>query len=205
VGGRENLEKTHTRQAIGSIHIESAGLDAKLLYLGKAPDKRFIEFDFTGFGKALEICNGKSAWSANPGSSPNPKTGPELDRALREALFHQELTFLKTYPSLSVEGSTSINNHPAWTLKAKTRSGDEETLYFDEKTGLLVRKDLIVPTAPNSQNAIIYFEDYKTVDGIRIAHTVRLEEPASVAFTMKFTEVRHNTKIPDSRFEPQSR
>ncbi len=204
VGGRSALEKVQSRQANGSIRISSAGLNANLLYLGKAPNKRFIEFDFQGFGKALEICNGKSAWSAAPGSSLTPKNGPELERALREALFHQELTFQQTFPKLSVQGASTVNNRPTWILNAQTRTGDKETLHFDQQTGLLVRKDLTLSTAQNSKNAVIFFENYKTVDGIRIAHTVRLEEPAMVAFTMEFTEVKHNIEIPDSRFEPQS-
>lgn len=202
VGGRKSLEKIHSRQANGSIQITSAGLNANLLYLGKAPNNRFIEFDFSGFGKALEICNGKSAWSASPGSTPTPKTGQELERALRDALFHQELTFQQTFPTLSVQGSATVNNRPAWILNAQTSTGDKETLYFDQETGLLVRKDLTLPTAQTTENASIYFEDYKTVDGIRVAHTVRLQEPAMVAFKMTFTEVKHNIDIPDSRFEP---
>jgi hypothetical protein len=116
-------------------------------------------------------------------------------------VFHQELNFTKFYPKLSVEGPATVGDRPAWILKATTPEGDEESNYFDQDTGMLLRKDTMVDTPEGRVKARILFEDYRRIDGVSMAHTVRMPEPASVAFVMQFSEVRHNQPIPDDRFE----
>jgi len=201
VGGEAALEKIQSREAKGSIEITALGLSADMVYLGKAPNQRLIEFTFAGFGKAREGYDGQTAWAANPGAPITAKTGKDLARAQREATFHQELNFTKLYPKLAVEGSATVGDRQAWILKATTAEGEEETHYFDKATGLLVRKDLTVDSPAGRVKAEIILEDYRKVDGISIAHTVRMLEPASVAFIMRFSEVHQNQPIPDSRFK----
>ena len=40
----------------------------------------------------------------------------------------------------------------------------------------------------------VLFRDYKAVDGVQIPHTLKLEEPASAAFTIRLESVKHNIK-----------
>ena len=201
VGGKSAIESIRTREAKGTMKITAIGLESDVTYLGKAPDKRLVEFTFLGFGKAREGYDGQKAWAANPGAPITTKTGKELARARREASFHQELNFTQLYPVLSVEGATTVGGREAWILKATPAEGDSELHYFDQETGLLLRKDVTVETPQGVMKAEVLFEDYRKVDGVNIAHTIRMPEPGSVAFVMTFTEVRHNIPIPDDRFK----
>jgi hypothetical protein len=200
VGGRAALEKIQSREAKGTIEMTALGLSADVIYLGKAPNKRLVEFTFAGFGRAREGYDGQTAWAANPGAPIVAKTGKELARAQREATFHPELNFTELYPKTAVSGSATVGDRRAWILKATTAEGDEEIHYFDKTTGRLIRKDLAVDSPEGRVKAEIVLEDFRKVDGINVAHTVRMLEPASVAFVMHFSTIRHNLPIPDSRF-----
>jgi hypothetical protein len=154
-----------------------------------------------GFGEAREVCNGTSAWSINP-TGTTEKTGTQLARARREAVFQRELRFKELYERLQVQGSTGINGRDAWIVVATPKGEPDERYFFDTQSGLLVRSEAQVDGPNGPVNASVDFDDYRVVDGVKLAHRVRLTQPAEMAFTMQLTEVRHNQPIPDTAFSP---
>lgn len=205
VGGRAALGKIQSREAKGSIDLTAVGLRADLVYLGQAPNQRLIEFTLGEFGKGGEGYDGQTAWAATPGGPVSTRSGTELTRARREAVFHQELNFTRLYPELAVLGTATVGDRETWIVQARTPEGVEELHYFDQADGLLRRKDLHMDS-PQGRVAIeILLEDYREIDGVKIAHTIRLQKPVTLAMVMRFNEVRHNHRIPDDRFKPPAR
>jgi hypothetical protein len=201
-GGRAALEKITTRTATGSIEITAMGLSTDLTYVAKTPNKRLSEVTVPGFGKVREGCNGEIAWSDNPGVGVSNKSGKDLARARREAVFQRELEFKKQFAKLETTGSTTVGSRKAWLLKATPTEGDPETHAFDAETGLLLRSETSIDTPNGPATAQIVFEDYRKVDGIQHPFLIRLTQPEAMAFQLRFKEVLHNQPVPDSTFEP---
>jgi hypothetical protein len=86
---------------------------------------------------------------------------------------------------------------------ATPATGDPEKLYFAVDSGLLVRIDTDNDTPQGKMSFATYVSDYKEVDGIKIAHTLR---QVSSAFTavIKMSEVKHNITIEDAKFAKPS-
>lgn len=201
IGGRPALEKLTSRQAKATIKITAIGMNADLVYLGKNPDLRLTEVTFAGIGTIREGFDGKVAWSQNPGTPPVEKSGRALEQARRESVFRQEIEFNKLYPTREVEGSATVGDREAWILKATATNGDVETFYLDKTSGLLLKKGATILTPQGPTLTEVWFEDYKTVDGITIPHRLRMDDPPALAFTLQFTEIRHNLPTATERFK----
>jgi hypothetical protein len=89
----------------------------------------------------------------------------------------------RLYPSMRLKGKEEVGGAEAHVVEAKTPSGARTTLYFDARTGLLVRRDRT------------YFEDFREVDGRLLPFKVR-DDFAVITYS----EVRHNAAVEDARF-----
>jgi hypothetical protein len=90
----------------------------------------------------------------------------------------------------------------AYIIEAKGPHGNVDKLYFDAKSGLLLRCDLGVPAGQNGLTW--YFEDYRDVGGVRVPHRLVYRQNFSgtqVDTIFEFSEVYDNISIDDSEFE----
>jgi photosynthetic reaction center cytochrome c subunit len=72
-------------------------------------------------------------------------------------------------------------------------------LYFDPKTGLLVRMVRLANTAVGRNPTQIDYADYREVDGVKMPFRWTLSRPNG-RFTIQLSEVKQNVPIEDSRF-----
>ena len=79
-----------------------------------------------------------------------------------------------------------------------------ELLYFDLKTGLLVLRDT---SHPDGDGKVIpdmmYYSDYRLVDRVKIAYTLRMIE-GDMTITTKHSNVKINLEIDDAIFSPKA-
>ena len=87
-----------------------------------------------------------------------------------------------------------------YVLEATPAQGSPEKLYFDTQTHLLVRADVESKGSQDKTVFEITFENYKEVDGIKLAHTVSRSSPA-MSFVIKLEEIKHNVPIEDTKFQ----
>jgi outer membrane lipoprotein-sorting protein len=86
-------------------------------------------------------------------------------------------------------------------VEAFPKAGKSDKLYFDKKSGLLTREETTVSAALVGELTFRSdYGDFRTVDGVKAPFEMRLPEPAELGFSIKFTEVKHNTPIDDSVF-----
>jgi hypothetical protein len=76
------------------------------------------------------------------------------------------------YPAMTVTGRVTIAGKPAVVVKATTRSGTEQQLFFDESSGLLLKRHSEKPTVLGPLPEEFDFEDYREVDGARVPHRI---------------------------------
>lgn len=205
IGGKEAIEKQTARTVKGTFDIEAMNMSGKFESFAKAPNKSAAIIEVPGIGTFNEVTDGTKSWSANPMTGLTEKTGAGLAAAKREADLHAALNYKKHFPKMEVKGKEKVGSSDAYVIEATPASGEgsPEKLYFDVTTGLLVRHDAERETEQGKIAGETYFEDYKEVDGIKMPHTMKQVTPM-FSMTMKFTEIKHNTAIDETKFNKPS-
>lgn len=200
-GGRAALEKIRSRVAKGTLELVNMGITNISFELkGKAPNKQVSKAEVEGYGTRRDGFDGKVAWEEQPGGAASEKKGSELARAQRSAVFHRELKFRETYERIRVKERSTVGKAAVYLVEATPQGGDPELFYFDVETGLLLRQDSVAELPSGRGTLEVYFEDYRTVDGVKLAFTARMPKPEDLSMVIRLREVRHNVDIPDAEF-----
>jgi hypothetical protein len=76
-----------------------------------------------------------------------------------------------------------------------------EKFAFDHETGLLLCVDADeLGRDGNRRRVRMLYEDYRPVDGLQVAHSIRFES-ADLIWTVRLQAVMHNVPIEDHRFQ----
>ncbi|MBL9134592.1 MAG: hypothetical protein JNK85_01925 [Verrucomicrobiales bacterium] len=205
LGGRPALERLKTRSIKGEVEMVSLGVRGKLEVQNKAPNLQTSKIEFDGFGTMREGYDGKVAWSAAPFQGVTEKKGGELARVQRTMWFPRELRFKEAYSRMEAKGSAKVGSGEAWVVEGWPAAGKPDRLYFDKKSGLLVREESTVETSLGEMTFEIEFSDYREVDGVKVPHQHRIPKPESLNLRITVNEVVHNTELKDSAFtKPKS-
>jgi hypothetical protein len=202
LGGKEALEKPTSRVGKGSMELEGMGLGGPVEMYAKAPNKSALYIDLQGVGKIVNVYDGAKGYALSP-EGLNELSGSALAQAQRNADFYEPLNLKKHFAKMEVTGKEKVEAADAYVVVATPATGDPEKLYFAVDSGLLVRIDTDNDTPQGKMSFATYVSDYKEVDGIKIAHTLR---QVSSAFTavIKMSEVKHNITIEDAKFAKPS-
>lgn len=199
-GGREALSKLRTREMRGKVEVTALGMSGPFLVRAKSPNRQMSQIDFGGFGSIREGYDGKVAWSAAPLQGVKRKTGGELARVQRTTVFPRELKLEQAYDRLTVQGTAKVGAADAWVLHGESQGGKPDRLYFDRKTGLLIREEATVPTGVGEMTFQIDLEDYREADGVQVPHVMRVPQPPEMGFLIRFEKVQHNLELKDAEF-----
>ncbi|MCG3160708.1 MAG: hypothetical protein JMDDDDMK_01777 [Acidobacteria bacterium] len=203
LGGREAVEKITSRSVKGSFEIEAMNMTGTLEMAAKAPNKSATKVDIPGFGVVNNVFDGAKAWATDPMQGLRELSGGELAAMKRRSDFYAEINYKKIYPKMEMKGKEKVGSYETYVIEATPAEGGPEKLYFDVNTGLLVRQDMEVEGPQGKMATESYMDDYKVVDGVKVAHTMKQVNPM-FAMTMKFTEVKTNVPIDDAKFNKPS-
>jgi hypothetical protein len=205
-GGKAALEKISSRMIQGKLETQMIPVAADWRFYAKSPDKQFVEVDIPGLGKSEDAFDGQVAWSKSAAGL-RAKTGDELAKARRDAQFMRELNFKIIFPNLVCKGTEKLEGEEVNVLEFKTAGDSKETFYFGKNTGLLLRQDSEFSTSQGKVTSKAAFSDYRSVDAINFSHLIKGSlnmAGQELEFTLKITEVKHNTKMEDSKFSKPS-
>lgn len=137
IGGKAAFDKLTSRVMIGSFEVAARGLTVPLEVYAKPPD---IRVEIMGFGEASQGFNGELGWSMNVNDNGlRELTGPPLARFRRQSLFNREVKIREQYSRLTAAGSARIGERETYVLEGVVADVGTEKLFFDVRTGLLVR------------------------------------------------------------------
>ena len=75
-------------------------------------------------------------------------------------------------------------------------------IYFDKETGLIARRVVTTETPIGVDSEQTEYEDYREVDGVKVAHTIRTSYLDNFySSTRKFTEIKHNAQVDEVQFK----
>jgi photosynthetic reaction center cytochrome c subunit len=199
LGGADALKKINTRIAKGSRIGADNVLVPEEVYQ-KAPDKLLT---ITSYPQVVfsNGYNGTAAWGHSSRDGATPLPDQLVAQIKRDAVFNRELKLEQLYSSLTVLGKTPVRDMDVYVVQAKTADGPVEKLFFDVKTGLLVRRYTESDTPLGKLPLQTDYEDYRDVDGIKQPFLIHWSFPGR-AWGRKIDEIKQNVPLDDAKFNP---
>jgi len=199
VGGAEALTKITSRAMKGS-RIGADGVLVPEEVYQKAPDKLLTVTSYPNvvFSNGY---NGTLGWAHSSRDGLTPLPDQLLAQLKRDAVFYKELKTQELYSNLSVLGRASVRDADAYVIQATPAGGPVEKLFFDVRTGLLVRRYTESHTPLGELPLQIDYEDYRDVDGVKQPFLIHWSMPGRI-WGRKIDEIKQNVPIDDARFNP---
>jgi zinc protease len=198
LGGREAWKKLTSRISVGTIEVPAMSLSGTIEMHEKAPNQLIATITFNG-ARFRQGFDGTVAWADDPQNGLREETGAELAETKRDADFYHPMDLRQLYSKFTVTGTEKINEHDAYVVEAVSEDGTIDKMYFDTKSGLLLR---VIGQHHMPEGVTAFTEDlddYREVDGIKLPYAVK-QSSAESTFTINFTEVKHNVAVESSEF-----
>jgi hypothetical protein len=152
-------------------------------------------------GDSVSTYNGTQGWVAAADKLMRvlPLAGGDLEGARMDALLSfparikQDVQWRTGFPSVT------IDDHPVQVIQNSERGDLGAKLYFDSKTGLLVRQVRYVDTAVGVIPTHIDYSDYRDVSGLKVPFK-RVVTWTDGRSTIELSEVQPNVRIEAAKF-----
>lgn len=149
--------------------------------------------------------DGQAAWAQGMNGNVNNVPEPDQQRAKRTSDFYESLDMAKNYSRFEVTGIEKINGRDAYEMVAYPQGDTPERLYFEVKTGLLLRRLTYLPTSLGNFPYAVDYDDYRKTGGVMFPFIIRQSpstprNEASTVSTLQILQVRDNQPIDASKF-----
>lgn len=202
LGGKAAIEKI--TNSVGKATSTVNGTEVKVEVVRAAPARLASRVEIPGMDPIREVYDGKKAWAVSPFQGSVERTGEELAKVARDAVFHQPLQMKQLFAPLTYGGAETVAGKKVEVLSAKLAGGALEKFCFSPDTGLLVRRESEYDTSGGRMKTAMTFEDYRPLDGVKQPYLIRmnLEPPGAgtMDFEMKLSEMRQNVTLPENAF-----
>ena len=199
IGGQANIDKIKSRQLKGNI-VQANGTTIPYEILQAAPDKfhivATIEQDTIERG-----FNGTAGWEKTA-RGVRDLTAVEVTQLQSAIGLFRQLKLKEQYTSARVRGRDKIGDRPVYVIVGTTADNNQERLFFDAETGLLLRRITYLKTMLALIPQQVDFDDYRDVDGVKMAFTIRIAplEVGNPLSTRTYSEVKLNVPVDESKF-----
>jgi carboxyl-terminal processing protease len=185
VGGREAFAKLATRVSEGTVEGVFGGVTVGGTFetFEKEPGRLLNVIRMSEVGSLRRAHTGTYAYEQATLYGFRALRGRELADMTIEADLRWPVRLREHYARLTYKGTHEAAGATAHVIEAVPTRGTPTTLFFDQQSGLLVRRDGLD------------LEDYREVDGVRLPFLLR-----SPQMTLRLQRVRHNVTIADELF-----
>lgn len=165
----------------------------------KAPNMRYTIVHFR-IGEGIRVTDGRNAWIASS-DKPQPVmtlTGGELDGAKTDAAAMFPMQVKGLFPTWKV-GETMINDEDVYVLVGSAPGRSSVKLFFDKKSGLLVRHVRYDTTVIGTNPIQVDYADYRDVSGVKMPFgwTVTWTDGQDI---IKLASIQQNATIDAAQF-----
>jgi hypothetical protein len=201
-GGKAAYEKVKDRVVTGKMSVPAQGISGDIVMYQKAPNLTYMSINIPQIGVIERGFNGEIGWEKNPMTGTRIVDGEEKEQLLRESTINNELNWRNTYSKVENVGTENIDDKPAYKLVMTTKTGNEETRYYDVKSGLLVQTSMTVKNAQGVFPIVATPSDWREVAGIKMPFKSTQElKSVGMEQIIAMDKVETNTDIPDSKFD----
>ena len=210
LGGEAALRKVTSRTITGTQYIPTGPggtvpTPASVERYLKAPNLAVTIYRAPTYAISQGF-DGTSAWSQDQAGRVTEPVKLDVGRAARAADFYEPLNLKREYPQMTVRGIEHVNGHDAYLVVGVPQGDLPESLYFDMNTGLLLRKQTVLPTPIGDSPYQADFDDYRdTGSGVKFPFLIHMSpsnartELAPEAM-LRVTKVEDNKAIEDAKF-----
>ena len=212
LGGEQAMRKVTSRVITATQEVPTGPggtipVAAKLERSLKAPNLVLSVYAAETF-TVSDGFDGTAQWTKGQNGAVNALTpgGIDGERAARAAAFYEPLTLKAQYSSMRVDGIERVNGHDAYVVTGVPAANTPEKLYFDTRSGLLLRKSTYIDAMSGRSPYQVDFDDYRnTASGVMIPFIVRMlpatpRTELSTSATLRITSVKDNVPIDEAKF-----
>jgi photosynthetic reaction center cytochrome c subunit len=196
VGGAAATEKITSRVMKGTITFGDRNVPIEIF--SKDPNKR-VSFTHTPDGDSITAFDGHEGWLGAPKRPVREMHGPDVDAAAMDADLHFPAHLKSMFSETKVRGTEKIDGHDAYVVVGQREEKTPVRLYFDEKSGLLLRLVRFGETPLGRLPTQIDYADYREAGGVKIPFRWTLARPGG-RFTIQVSEVKENVQVDDAKF-----
>ena len=183
LGGRDKLESVEVLRMKAEATVQGVTVQMDNL---TTRDNRLRAEQVTPMGTMTQIYDGEKGYVVTP-QGEQELSGPQLDMMREEAMLFAPLHYQEEGFRTELTGTEDVNDTPAYVVKVTYPSGNAQTEYYDQKTGLLVKED-------NAQGSV-YFNDYTAQDGLQYPQQIVAETPmGNLEFNVTDYEINPEVK-----------
>ncbi|HEU5411815.1 MAG TPA: c-type cytochrome [Candidatus Acidoferrales bacterium] len=196
-GGEDALSKINTREITMQVtHGDQRAMSAELFQ--KAPGKMYATMS-TPRGSMTLGFDGTKGWTSTPQGS-REASGPEAVMLATEAQINPSAA-IATFNPKRLFGTAKVGGADTWVALVNTPDGNQEALFFDQQSGLLIRRMIRYRTIFGALQLEADYSDYRDADGVKIPFkTTWYMNGQTTTYTV--TGVKTNVPVDDSKFEP---
>jgi hypothetical protein len=196
IGGKAAVLKVPGMRVKGHFSIASANMNGEIEIMGAKPNKQVVRSTIPGVGVVAGGYDGEVGWSIDPSLGPLVLEGRMLDQAHDNAQFYSQFQLHDgDFTSAETVAKTTFAGQDCYQVKAVWKSGREETLFFNTKTGLCAGGRRMQETEQNSSEIMNVLSDYKKCGDI-LQPTKILTKVSDVEIVITITEARFEA-VPD--------
>jgi hypothetical protein len=199
-GGADAIRKLTSREAKGKVI--ASGTETPIELFMKAPNLR-MSISKGSNGDSYTVFDGAAGWMGTAGHAARSMTAAESWAAGIDAEFELPLRLKEMFPQLRRSRPETINGVECETLFGTAQGHPPVRLWFDAKSGLLVRLVRYADTPMGRNPTQIDYSDYREVDGVKIPFRWMLSRPVA-RFTIQLTEVKNNVPVDAAKFTKPS-
>lgn len=168
----------------------------------KSPDK-YLSVTTTPNGIISQGFNGTAGWVKTEREQ-RQMNAAELANIKRQADLYDTLKLKERYSKANVAGREKLGDHEVYVVEAQSVRNKAERLYFDVKTGFLIRRMVFNEIRLGLDPEQTDYEDYRAVNGVWLPFTVRVSylDDNHYGTTRTITEVKQNIALDDHKFDP---
>jgi hypothetical protein len=208
-GGVEAIRAIKSRVTVADVDLEQQGVKAVATSWTKAPNKTATETKISALG--IEIGTGWEYFDGEKGEqaysfSPVTKyTGKRLDDVRLAADLSTMLDWKSKFKKVEIVRIAKCGDEECYVVEFEPNAGSKFTDFYSTKTFLLMRREGTIPSSTSSQQMpfSIRFEDYREVDGIKIAFKSVNNTTGNGDAVSTIRSVKHNVDIDDKLFVPR--
>jgi hypothetical protein len=200
-GGREKWASIDSQKMTGTLY--TTGIELELTVVNKRPNlvRQDVAFAIPGQGSVVitSAFDGKSAWTINPMmgiSTPQALAGPEAEALTDQADFDGALFNYKARGH-DVELVETLSEEGARVHHLRITRPDRPVVHYYIDAGTSLERRVTSEANPGS---VVELSDYRSVDGIRMPHLIRVRQDGQVQAEIVVTSFSFNVPVDDATF-----
>ncbi len=203
IGDIETLKAIKTMRTESTVSAPSPVGEMEITMTRVQAGKKFVMTqEIPQMGEVVNGSDGEVYWTVNPFQGAKVFEGEELEMMKSSAPgFFPELTWLDGYNGeITLDGTEDFDGKTAYKLVFAPASGASETRFIDKESGRIV-KIVVTQEIPGAGEMTTEMtpSDFKTVDGITMAHKQVISTPQGEA-TMTVNTLEVNPELPADAF-----